>query len=194
MNPHVLSELKRHNLSLWDPIQGTSLSCTQSRMISLRQWFLPKPPKVPPLAFKSQRLIPRRLCYLLSEHARYTRASVNVNRMERAGNTREVVGLRVGRSARVAPVHAHGTRAQSAQPERSRMRRVHFPFKFIAPLQPCSSCARRPGGLRVAYSRGQRSISTKPDRDTARTIFSGIQPTGIPHVRFILARKLCVAF
>ncbi|KAN0141243.1 hypothetical protein V8E53_000999 [Lactarius tabidus] len=62
------------------------------------------------------------------------------------------------------------------------MRRVHFPFKFTAPLRPCSSCARRPGGLRVAYSRGQRSISTKPDRDTARTIFSGIQPTGIPHL------------
>ena len=58
------------------------------------------------------------------------------------------------------------------------MRRVHFPFQFAARLQPCSSCARRPGSLRTV----QRSISTKPVR--ARTIFSGIQPTGIPHVRF----------
>ena len=58
------------------------------------------------------------------------------------------------------------------------MRRVHFPFQFAARLQLCSSCARRPGSLRTV----QRSISTKPVR--ARTIFSGIQPTGIPHVRF----------
>ena len=52
------------------------------------------------------------------------------------------------------------------------------PSKFTT-LQPCVG---RPSHLRVAYNRGPRSISTKPDRDTARTIFSGIQPTGIPHV------------
>ena len=46
----------------------------------LESWFLPKPPKVPPLAFKSQPLISGVFRYLLSEHARYTRASVIVMR------------------------------------------------------------------------------------------------------------------
>ncbi|KAH9165793.1 hypothetical protein EDB89DRAFT_2007793 [Lactarius sanguifluus] len=65
------------------------------------------------------------------------------------------------------------------------MRRVHFPFKFTAP-QPCSLCASSPGSLRTVYYRGRaplkRSVSTKPERSAARTIFSGIQPTGIPHL------------
>ncbi|KAF8259184.1 tryptophanyl-tRNA synthetase [Lactarius quietus] len=62
------------------------------------------------------------------------------------------------------------------------MRRVHLPFEFTAPFRVCSSCASHPGGLRETYNRGRRSISTQPDRNSARTIFSGIQPTGIPHL------------
>ncbi|KAH9033989.1 hypothetical protein EDB83DRAFT_2416997 [Lactarius deliciosus] len=65
------------------------------------------------------------------------------------------------------------------------MRRVHFPFKFAAP-QPCWLCASSPGSLRTVYGRGRRpstrSVSTKPERSAVRTIFSGIQPTGIPHL------------
>lgn len=50
----------------------------------LEKVFLPpKPPKVPPLAFKSQPYFLGIYRYLLSEHARYTRAYVNVDTRER---------------------------------------------------------------------------------------------------------------
>ena len=177
MSAHV----SQNSISLWDPSQGTSLSCTQSRMISFKLKPLVSSKAAESPATRIQVSTSHFRCLSLSVIRRRTiyACQCKCNEMERAcSNTRDVRGGRC----------RSGTPAQSAQPARSRMRRIHFPSKFKA-LQLCSLCV-RPSHLRVAYNGGRRSISTKPD---PRTIFSGIQPSGIPHVRFFLTRKLCVA-
>jgi hypothetical protein len=64
--------------------------------------------------------------------------------------------------------------------KRSHMRRVHFPLRSLTPLRRVES----KGRAWAAYKLGlpsSRNVSTK--LESPRIIFSGIQPTGIPHVR-----------
>ena len=68
----------------------------------------------------------------------------------------------------------------------SHMRRVHIPLRFLIPLQRWES----KGRARIAWHsyklglQSSRNVSTKSV--SPRIIFSGIQPTGIPHVCFFL--------
>ena len=70
----------------------------------LESWFLPKPPKVPPLAFKSQPLISGRLSLSVIRTRAVYACQCNRNEMERARNTRDVRGgamtVRLRRHAR----------------------------------------------------------------------------------------------
>jgi hypothetical protein len=69
-----------------------------------------------------------------------------------------------------------------ARSKRSHMRRVHIPLRFLTPLQRWESKG-RVGGAWDAYKLGlqsSRNVSTKSV--SPHIIFSGIQPTGIPHV------------
>jgi hypothetical protein len=63
------------------------------------------------------------------------------------------------------------------------MRRVHFPPRSITPLQRLA-CTFSFSGIQAAHNlalSSKRHLST--ESDSPRIIFSGIQPTGIPHVR-----------
>src|SRR5216684_833017 len=67
----------------------------------------------------------------------------------------------------------------------SHMRRVHIPLRFLTPLQRWENKGREGSGW-AAYKLGlfsSRNVSTKSE--SPRIIFSGIQPTGIPHVRVL---------
>jgi hypothetical protein len=74
------------------------------------------------------------------------------------------------------------------------MRRVHFPLRSPTPVRRWES----KGRAWAAYKSGHpssRNVSTKPE--SPRIVFSGIQPTGIPHVRtqtrFIVHAMLTMA-
>ena len=83
-----------------------------------------------------------------------------------------------------------GVRFRVVHSKTSHMRRVHFPLRFLTPLQRLESKARTDSAW-AAHELGlslSRNVSTKSE--SPRVVFSGIQPTGIPHVRrFFFSRE-----
>src|SRR6267142_757700 len=67
----------------------------------------------------------------------------------------------------------------------SRMRRVHIPLRYPASLQrPCLARTVRTDNTQPVHTQelpSTRNVSTTSE--SPRVVFSGIQPTGIPHVR-----------